>query len=138
MTVDLGAIADRGREVITAALQTSKTRLSVLRDVNDTDVTVNFETLEVTNPTPEGVVATNVRAILVAVGAEGEELGAARTHSATQFLVLLPITVTNLQDEDVLRVDRNPDRRLVGARLLVTAVGDDGLAVVRRVEARRL
>lgn len=138
MTVDLGAIADRGREVITAALETSRTRGTILRETNDADSTVDFETLELTNPTPAKAIATNVRAVVIGVGADGQELGAARIHSATTFLILFPITVTDLQDEDVFRVDRNPDARLVGAQLLITEVGDDGLAVVRRVSARRL
>ena len=138
MTVDLGAIATRSRAIIASALATSGVTLTFTRDPDDTDETVDFTTLAPTDPTPETTVAANVQALIAVDGNPATPAGRDREVSPTEVTFVVDITVTDPQVDDIATVNTAPDSRLVGARLRVTAVADDGLGIARKITARRI
>lgn len=136
--MNLAGLADRGAALLGQAIDTSGTTVTITRDPNDQDETVNLTTLAITDPTPETTIATGVAALVITAGPTEVTVGTERTAALPTFRVLLPITVTDVQERDRLTVTASRDTRLTGAQLLVTAVLDDALGIARGVEARRL
>lgn len=138
MTVDVGAVAALGRGAMASAIATSGTRVDVLADPDDTDSTVDFETLEVTDPTGERSALSNLAVLLVRDGTDSESTGREReTHPAFYRATFAP-TVNGITEGMVLKVRRCPNGKLVGARLLVLEVIEDPLSIGLTVRARRL
>lgn len=135
--MNLASLAASGQTLAEAAITTSGTVVTISRDTDDQDETVNLTTLAITDPTPTTPIATGVTALIVTAGPTEVTVGTDRTVNEPTFRVLLPITVTDIQERDVLTVTASRDARITGAELLVTAVLDDALGVVRQVEARR-
>lgn len=138
MSLDLRAVASRAKTVMDGLLATSGTTVTFSRDPDDLDDTVNLSTLAVTDPTPATVVAGNVQAIIVIDGNPEHPVGPARDASPTTVTVIVAISVTGVRVDDLVTVNAAPDVQLVGARLRVLAVGDDGVGVARRITARRV
>lgn len=138
MSIDVGAVAAVGRDAMASAIRTSGSRVDVLLDPDDLDSTVDFDTLEVTNPTGETAAASNLPALIVAEGSETQEVGRERDSHPIVYRVLLLPTVTAISEGSVLRVRRCLNTRLVDARLSVFEVITDGLNVALTVRARRL
>lgn len=138
MTVDVGAVAARGRTVIESAIRSSGTRVDIYADPDDADATVDFDTLEVSDLTPERATLRDQPVLLVSEGAATDEAGPNREQGTQVYRVLFLRTVVDVPEGAVLIPRRCPDSRLVNARLRVTDVLDDPLATSRPVLARRL
>lgn len=138
MTLNVTQVFDRGAKILSQAIATSGTTVTISRDADDLDATVDFDTLAITDPTPAQQLATGVKAFVTTTGNATVDVGPGRTAAPSTFHVFLPITVTNVADGDVLTVTRTRDTRLAGARLLVTEVLDDAAGVARQLAARRL
>lgn len=138
MSINLGALAARGQTLFESAVATAGTTVSISRDSDDTDETVDFDTLEVTDPTEPGTVATDVQAIIVSQGAAVDDQGPNRTAHPATYSILLPVSVTDIAEGDVVTVTASRDSLLTDARLLVTDVLDAGIGVLRTVHARRI
>jgi hypothetical protein len=138
VTVNVAAIATRGQAVVESAIASSKTRVTISRDADDLDQTVDLDTLDVTDTVGARTVVANVRALITAAGPQEQPLGPNRAKAAPTYVVLLPVAVTDVQDEDVIVVTESRDPLLKNARLTVTAVLDAGVGVVRTLHARRI
>lgn len=138
MTLDLQAIAGRGRTIIDSLLATSGTTVTFSRDPDDLDDTVNLTTLAVTDPTPPTVIAANEPAMIVINGNPEQPVGPARDQAPTAITIITRIGLAGVTIDDVATVNTAPDAQLVGAEFRVLAVADDGVGVARRITARRV
>jgi hypothetical protein len=136
--VNLASLADAGGRLLEQAITTSGTVITISRDGDDMDETVNLTTLAITDPTPESAIATDVPALIIAVGPVEQSVGTDRTEAETTFRVFFTPDVTDVQERDRLTVTASRDARLTGAQLLVTAALDDPLGVRREIQARRI
>lgn len=136
--MNLAGLADRGAALLGQAIDTSGTVVTISRDPDDQDETVDLTTLAISDATPVTTVATGVAALVTTNGPTEVTVGTERTASPSTFRVLFPVGVTNVQERDRLTVTASRDTRLTGAQLFVTAVLDDALGIARTVEARRL
>lgn len=138
MSIDLQAIAGRGRTIIDALLATSGTLVTFSRDPDDLDETVNLTTLAITDATPPVTVAANVPVLVVVDGNPEQPVGPAREQAPTTVTFIAAISLTGVAVDDLATVNTAPDTQLVGAQLRVLAVADDGVGVARRITARRI
>lgn len=136
--MNLTGLVQRGQTIAESAIATSGTTVTISRDSDDQDETVDFTTLAVSDPTPDTTVATGVAALITTTGPTEVTVGTDRIAAESTFRVLLAIAVSDVKERDRLTVTACRDTRLTGAQLLVTAVLDDALGVVRTVQARRL
>jgi hypothetical protein len=135
--VNLAALAAGGATLLEQAIATSGTTVTISRDSDDQDETVDLDTLAVSDPTSTDPIATDVAALIVTTAATDVPVGTDRSLAEPTFRVFFPVTVTDVQQNDVLTVTASRDTQLTGAQLLVTAVLPDALGVRRQLEARR-
>lgn len=135
--MNIAALVDRGTALLEQAIATSGTTVTISRDVDDQDETVNLTTLAITDPTPAAPLIIDAAALVIATAAEDVPAGTDRVDNETVVRVFLPVAVTDIRQGDILTVTASRDVRLTGAQLLVTAVLDDPLGLRRQVEARR-
>lgn len=137
--MNLTSAAQRGRSVLESALATSSTRVRIRRNADDLDeATVDFATLEVTDPTPAKPIASNVQALITSLGADTRPIGRGREDHPPTHNVWLPVSVVDVQELDLLDVTAGLDPMLDGATLLVTEVLTDAIGVGRHLHARQL
>lgn len=138
MSIDLAALTGRGRTLVEQAIATSGTKVTITRDLDDLDATVDFDTLEISDATSGSTVATNVSVLIVVEGPDVESVGPDRDSHPPSYRALFKVATVNVAEGDVLIVTASRDPHLKGGRLLVTAVLDDSMNVVRTVRARRV
>lgn len=138
MTIDITALAGRGRSLLASAIESSGCQVDIYADVDDLDDTVDFDTLDVTDPTPESAVASNLPALIVTDGDETRQVGPGRDQHPTVYRVLLLPDAPAVAEGNVVVIRANLNTRLVNARLLVGEVTDDGLDLAQTLRATRM
>jgi hypothetical protein len=134
--VNLAALAAGGATLLEQAIATSGTTVTISRDSDDQDETVD-STPSRSATRRRRPIATDVAALIVTAAATDVPVGTDRTLAEPTFRVFFPVTVTDVQQRPCSPSPPVATHRLTGAQLLVTAVLDDALGVRRQLEARR-
>jgi hypothetical protein len=138
VSIDVSVIALQGRDAMASAIQTSGTRVDLFIDADDIDDQVNFETLEITDPTPGRASATNLPALIVSEGATAENVGPARETRPGIYRVSLLPAAPEIPEGAVLLIRKCLNNALVNARLQVTETVDDAFGLARTSRATRI
>jgi hypothetical protein len=138
VTVDIGALAGRGRTTVESVIRTSGTRVDFYADADDLDETIDFDTLAITDPTPDRAVLRDVPALIVTEGTDTTQLGVNRDAHPPVYRVLLLPAVTGVQEQMIGLVRRCRNPQLVGARLRISEVIVDGFGIVLTLRGTRL
>lgn len=133
MSVDLSAILDLAAPFAAAAVDTSGTTVDIRRPGPDGTLTIDPDTLTVTDASSR--VLTGLAAIIIAVSDTGQPLGPARTWEATRYRVLLQPDTVGMLPGDIVLVTDSRDPMLIKRQLRISEVIADSPGVLRILDA---
>lgn len=132
MTIDLGAIIDSVTPLVGSVLDTSGSVVDVLRNPNLLDdATVDPDTLQIVDPTPETTVEYDLAALIMPAGASLRPTAPQVQQTPGKYTVKISADVTDVKVRDIIRPSDCRNAALIGARLRVDSIDDDGTGLLR-------
>jgi hypothetical protein len=134
--VNLTRLLQSGGRIVVAAIATSGTTVTFSRDPDlQTGVTVDKDTLTITDATPQTDVLVDELAVVQRTGTVEIPDGPGRTKAVPAYRILLRPSAAVLRRDDVGSITAALDPHLVGAKLTVTAAAPDPSGAFQNVEA---
>lgn len=132
MTIDLGAIIDSVTPLVGSVLDTSGTVVDILRDASlYDDATIDPDTLQIVDPTPETTVEYDLAALIMPAGVSLRPTAPQIQQTPGKYTVKISTDVTDVKVRDIIRPSDCRNQALIGARLRVESIEDDGSGLLR-------
>lgn len=134
MTIDLGQVFSTAQAAVESALASSGTTVRVQRP-SDEPAVVDPVTLDRTDPDPD-VLAASEPALIAPLTDSVTLAGTATPVQVEDKVVILPASITDLQEQDEIVVLTCRDPLLLGRVLVVIGILESSAGVARLLHAR--